>query len=67
MEVGWCLYNLDSDKLLLDWIKFSKKSSKFEKGKCQLSEIRKGKRQICEIRKVKYQICEIRKGEGQML
>ena len=35
MEVGWCLYNLDSDKLLLDWIKFSKKSSKFEKGKCE--------------------------------
>ena len=35
MELGWCLYNLDSDKLLLDWIKFSKKSSKFEKGKCE--------------------------------
>lgn len=35
MELGWCLYNLDSEKLLLNWIKFSKKSSKFEKGKCE--------------------------------
>ena len=35
MEVGWCLYNLDSDKLLLDWIKFSKKSEKFKSGECE--------------------------------
>lgn len=34
MEVGWCLHNID-DTLLDVWIDFSKKSERFEKGKCE--------------------------------
>lgn len=29
INVGWCLYNIDKDKLLPHWIEFSKMSSKF--------------------------------------
>jgi P4 family phage/plasmid primase-like protien len=33
IRVGWALHNID-DSLLSSWIKFSKKSDKFEKGEC---------------------------------
>ena len=33
IRVGWCLHNIDH-RLLESWIKFSKKSSKFEEGSC---------------------------------
>jgi P4 family phage/plasmid primase-like protien len=35
IRVGWCLHNIDYD-LLQDWVKFSKKSSKFEEGSCEM-------------------------------
>lgn len=34
LQVGRCLHNIDNS-LLEDWIKFSKKSSKFKKGECE--------------------------------
>lgn len=34
VEVGWCLHNID-ESLLDTWIKFSKKSSKYEDGECE--------------------------------
>lgn len=37
IEVGWALHNIDpnSQELLDVWIEFSKKSSKFEEGRCE--------------------------------
>ena len=34
MRVGWCLHNID-DRLLPDWIEFSRRSAKFEEGMCE--------------------------------
>lgn len=34
MKVGWCLHNLD-DRLLPDWVDFSRRSSKFQEGLCE--------------------------------
>lgn len=34
MKVGWCLHNLD-DRLLPDWVEFSRRSSKFQEGLCE--------------------------------
>lgn len=35
-EVGWCLHNIDSEKLLNVWIQWSKKSPKYKQGECEL-------------------------------
>ena len=34
LQVGWCLHNLD-DRLLPEWVEFSRRSSKFEEGYCE--------------------------------
>lgn len=34
MRVGWCLHNLD-DRLLPEWVEFSRRSSKFQEGMCE--------------------------------
>lgn len=34
MKVGWCLHNLD-DRLLPEWVEFSRRSSKFQEGLCE--------------------------------
>ncbi len=34
MELGWCLYNINSE-LLDDWVQFSKKSKKYVRGECE--------------------------------
>lgn len=34
IKVGWCLFNID-ERLLEDWVQFSKRSSKFKEGECE--------------------------------
>lgn len=34
MKVGWCLHNLD-DRLLPEWVEFSRRSPKFQDGLCE--------------------------------
>lgn len=34
IKVGWCLYNID-ERLLTEWIGFSKKSKKYKEGECE--------------------------------
>jgi P4 family phage/plasmid primase-like protien len=34
MRVGWCLHNIDRERLLDKWVEFSRRSSKFREGEC---------------------------------
>ena len=34
LQIGWCLHNLD-DRLLSEWVEFSRRPSKFEEGLCE--------------------------------